>query len=505
MLIVIRNYRILNPLWRIQYFTFYPLRPSNFHFSGLQIRAPLFFTKNQPLSINLHLVLAQNFLNEFTIKLAFQWFSISLHGKFSSVNCPDQGALTMQYLPQHDPAVAELVRLEEARIEDTLDLIAAENHAPRSIFEAQGSIFSTKAAEGYPGHRFHAGCRNADALESLANERARQLFGADHANLQPHSGVSANLAVYFSVLNPGDRILSMKLSHGGHLSHGDPSSITSKCFNFQHYGLDPKTERIDYDQVRAQALDYKPQMIIAGASSYPRLIDYEKMEQIASRVSAYLLVDMAHIAGLVAAGVIPGPVAHADFVTFTTYKTLQGGRGGVILCRQEHAKKISRTIFPGAQGTPSLNLLAAKAVCFKLALEPVFKALQTKTRDNACALSAGFEQKGYRIVTGGTDNHLILVDLRSKGLTGDVAEKALESVGIIVNRNVIPGDPARPDVTSGIRVGAPGITSRGMGPDEVSQIVGLMDTAMINTENGDILDQVSRGVADLCRKFPVYP
>lgn len=495
----------MNPLWRIQYFTFYPLRPSNFHFSGLQIRAPLFFTKNQPLSINLHLVLAQNFLNEFTIKLAFQWFSISLHGKFSSVNCPDQGALTMQYLPQHDPAVAELVRLEEARIEDTLDLIAAENHAPRSIFEAQGSIFSTKAAEGYPGHRFHAGCRNADALESLANERARQLFGADHANLQPHSGVSANLAVYFSVLNPGDRILSMKLSHGGHLSHGDPSSITSKCFNFQHYGLDPKTERIDYDQVRAQALDYKPQMIIAGASSYPRLIDYEKMEQIASRVSAYLLVDMAHIAGLVAAGVIPGPVAHADFVTFTTYKTLQGGRGGVILCRQEHAKKISRTIFPGAQGTPSLNLLAAKAVCFKLALEPVFKALQTKTRDNACALSAGFEQKGYRIVTGGTDNHLILVDLRSKGLTGDVAEKALESVGIIVNRNVIPGDPARPDVTSGIRVGAPGITSRGMGPDEVSQIVGLMDTAMINTENGDILDQVSRGVADLCRKFPVYP
>jgi len=410
----------------------------------------------------------------------------------------------MLYLPRDDPEVAEIVRLEEARIEDTLDLIAAENHAPRSIFEAQGSIFSTKAAEGYPGNRFHAGCRNADALENLAIERARQLFGADHANLQPHSGVSANLAVYFSVLNPADRILSMKLSHGGHLSHGDPSSITSKCFNFRHYGLDPATERIDYDEVSALAREFKPQMIVAGASSYPRLIEYEKMAQIASSASAYLLVDMAHIAGLVAAGVIPDPVAHADFVTFTTYKTLQGGRGGVILCRQEHAKKISRTIFPGAQGTPSLNLLAAKAVCFKLAMEPEFKALQTKTLDNAGTLSTGFETKGYRIVTGGTDNHLILVDLRSKGLTGDVAEKTLESVGIIVNRNVIPGDPRRPDVTSGIRVGSPGITSRGMGVSEVNQIVDLMDTAMVNRENRDSLKQVSQEVVDLCRKFPVY-
>ncbi len=410
----------------------------------------------------------------------------------------------MQYLPDHDPEVAEIIRHEEARIEDTLDLIAAENHAPGSIFEAQGSIFSTKAAEGYPGNRFHAGCRYADELESLAIERARRLFGADHANLQPHSGVSANLAVYFSVLNVGDRILAMKLSHGGHLSHGDPSSITSKCFNFRHYGLDLKTERIDYDNVRALAREFKPQMIVAGASSYPRLIDYEKMAQIASSISAYLLVDMAHIAGLVAAGVIPGPVAHADFVTFTTYKTLQGGRGGVILCRQEHAKKISRTIFPGAQGTPSLNLLAAKAVCFKLAIAPEFKKLQKKTLDNAVAFASGFAKKGYRMVTGGTDNHLILVDLRSKDLTGAVAEKTLESVGIIVNRNVIPGDPQRPDVTSGIRVGSPGITSRGMGEAEVLQIVDLMDTAMANRENGDILEQVSQSVADLCRKFPVY-
>jgi len=410
----------------------------------------------------------------------------------------------MHFLPKDDPEVAKIIQQEEARIENTLDLIAAENHAPRSILEAQGSIFSTKAAEGYPGRRFHAGCIFADELESLAIKRARHLFGADHANLQPHSGVSANLAVYFSVLDVGDRILSMKLSHGGHLSHGDPSSITSKCFNFRHYGLNLKTERIDYDEVKDRAREFRPRMIVAGASSYPRLIDYEKMAQIASGVSAYLMVDMAHIAGLVAAGLIPSPVPYADFVTFTTYKTLQGGRGGVILCRQEHAKKISRTIFPGAQGTPSLNLLAAKAVCFKLAMEPEFKKLQKRTLDNALAFAAGFEKKGYRLVTGGTDNHLILVDLRSKDLTGDIAEKTLESVGIIVNRNVIPGDPQRPDVTSGIRVGSPGITSRGMGESEVFQIADLMDRAMVNRRNGEVLVQVSNRVGDLCRNFPVY-
>jgi glycine hydroxymethyltransferase len=410
----------------------------------------------------------------------------------------------MQYLPDHDPDVARIIRQEESRIENTLDLIAAENHAPRSIFEAQGSIFSTKAAEGYPGKRFHAGCIWADELESLAIARAKRLFGAEHANLQPHSGVSANLAVYFSVLEVGDRILTMKLSHGGHLSHGDPSSITSKCFHFKHYGLNLETERIDYEEVGEFAQSFKPRLIVAGASSYPRLIDYEKMAGIARSVSAYFMVDMAHIAGLVAAGVIPGPVPHADFVTFTTYKTLNGGRGGVILCRQEHAQKINRTVFPGAQGTPSLNLLAAKAVCFKLALEPEFKRQQKKTLVNAAAFATGFEKKGYRIVSGGTDNHLVLVDLRSKDLTGDLAEKTLESVGIIVNRNVIPGDPRRPDITSGIRVGSPGVTTRGMGTQEVAQIVNLMDIAMLNSKNHDVLEQVSQEVADLCRKFPVY-
>lgn len=410
----------------------------------------------------------------------------------------------MQYLPGDDPEVARIIRQEESRIEKTLDLIAAENHAPLSIFEAQGSIFGTKAAEGYPGSRFHAGCICADELESLAIKRAKRLFGADHANLQPHSGVSANLAVYFSVLQVGDKILTMKLSHGGHLSHGDPSSITSKCFHFKHYGLNLETERIDYDEVAELAQSFEPRMIVAGASSYPRLIDYEKMAQIARSVSAYFMVDMAHIAGLVAAGVIPGPVPHADFVTFTTYKTLNGGRGGVILCRQEHAKKISKTIFPGAQGTPSLNLLAAKAVCFKLALEPNFKEQQKKTLENATAFAEGFEKRGYRIVSGGTDNHLVLVDLRSKDLTGDIAEKTLESVGIIVNRNVIPGDPQRPEITSGIRVGSPGITTRGMGINEVVQIVAWMDKAMINKDNRDVLGQVSQAVRDLCRRFPIY-
>jgi len=410
----------------------------------------------------------------------------------------------MRYLSDDDPEVARIIGQEEARIENSLDLIAAENHAPRSILEAQGSIFSTKAAEGYPGRRFHAGCLFADELERLAVRRARRLFNAEHVNLQPHSGVSANLAVYFAVLGIGDRILSMKLSHGGHLSHGDPSSVTSRCFDFRHYGLNSETERIDYDEVRTAARRFKPHMIIAGASSYPRLIDYQIMSEISKDVSAYLLVDMAHIAGLVAAGVIPSPVPHADFVTFTTYKTLKGGRGGVILCKNEHGAKIGKTIFPGAQGTPSLNLLAAKAVCFKLAMDPGFKAEQIRTLANAAAFGAEFEKKGYRIVSGGTDNHLVLVDLRSKGLTGDVAEKALEAVGIVVNRNVIPGDPEKPDVTSGIRIGSPAITARGMGPDEVARIVELMDTAMPNVGKPRVLKQVSEKVARLCRQFPVY-
>ena len=409
----------------------------------------------------------------------------------------------MKYLPVDDPEIAGIIRDEEFRIENTLDLIAAENHAPLSVLEAQGSVFTLKAAEGYPGNRFHAGCQFVDELERLAVERAKNLFGADHANVQPHSGVSANLAVYFSVLQIGDRILSMKLAHGGHLSHGDPASITSKCFDFRHYGVNEQSECIDYDEVRFLAQRFKPRMIVAGASSYPRLIDYAQFAEIAESVSAYLLVDMAHIAGLVAGGVIPSPVPHAGFVTFTTYKTLRGGRGGVILCKKEHAGKIDRTIFPGGQGTTAFNIMAAKAVCFKLAMESAFKELQAKTLVNAACFAAEFEKRGYRMVSEGTDNHLILVDLRPKGLTGAVAEKVLESVDIIVNRNVIPNDPEKPDIASGIRIGSPAITSRGMGKPEVIKIVELIDTALMNRENKKMLSQISTEVLSLCKKYPI--
>jgi glycine hydroxymethyltransferase len=408
-------------------------------------------------------------------------------------------------LIEDDPEIAWIIRDEESRVENTLDLIAAENHAPRSVLEAEGSIFSLKAAEGFPGNRFHAGCRYADVLENLAVSRAKSLFGADHANVQPHSGVSANLAVYFSVLDVGDRILSMKLSHGGHLSHGDAASMTSRCFDFQHYGLNLKTEQLDYDEIENTAQRFRPRMIVAGASSYPRLIDYEKMAAIAQSFSAVLLVDMAHIAGLVAARVIPSPLPHADFVTFTTYKTLRAGRGGVILCKQKYADRINRATFPGGQGTPSLNLIAAKAVCFHLAQTDDFVELQKKTLKNADCFAAEFKQLGYRIVSGGTDNHLVLIDLRTKGLTGALAEKTLESVGIIVNRNVIPGDPEKPEISSGIRIGSPAITSRGMQESEVRQIARMMDTAMSSTENAQILARVAQEVQDLCKQFPIQP
>jgi glycine hydroxymethyltransferase len=409
----------------------------------------------------------------------------------------------MGYLIDDDPEVVRIISNEERRLENTLDLIAAENHPPRSVLEAQGSIFSLKAAEGFPGNRFHAGCRNADALESLTVDRAKQLFGAEHANVQPHSGVSANLAVYFSVLDVGDRILSMKLSHGGHLSHGDAASMTSRCFDFQHYGLNLETEQIDYDEIEKRAQSFRPRMIVAGASSYPRLIDYERISAIARSISAFFLVDMAHIAGLVAARVIPSPVSHADFVTFTTYKTLRAGRGGVILCKQKHAGHINRSIFPGGQGTPSLNLVAAKAVCFQLAMTDDFVELQKQTLSNADLFYRQFERLGYRVVSGGTENHLVLLDLRPKELTGALAENALESVGIIVNRNVIPGDPEKPEISSGIRIGSPAITSRGMREPEVKRIARMMDIAMSNDKNERILKKVAQDVRDLCRQFPV--
>lgn len=410
----------------------------------------------------------------------------------------------MQHLSKDDPELAELIRNEESRIENTLDLIAAENHAPRSIMEALGSIFNTKTIEGYPGKRFHAGCVYADQVENLAVSRGRRLFGAGHVNVQPHSGTSANVAVYFSVLDVGDRVLAMSLPHGGHLSHGHPASMTSKCFEFKHYTLESESELIDYDQVRGLAKEFKPKMIVAGASSYARLIDYEKMAEIAEDVSAYLMVDMAHIAGLVAAKVIPSPVPHSDFVTFTCYKTMMGGRGGVILSKQEYGDKINSAVFPGCQGTSAVNLIAAKAVIFKLAMKPDFKSLQEKTLANAACFATELAEKGFRIVSEGTDTHQVLVDLTSIGLEGDAAEKTLESVGIILNRNVIPRDAENPGRTSGIRLGSGAISVRGMGENEIVQITGLMNTAMLNHDNKDVLGQVSKEVTEICRGFPVY-
>jgi len=410
----------------------------------------------------------------------------------------------MKHLRIHDQEVFRIIEAEKERIENTIDLIAAENHAPLSILEAQGSAFNLKAAEGYPGRRFHAGCGQADDLENLAVERGKKLFGADHINVQPHSGTSANLAVYFAVLKPGDRILSMRLSHGGHLSHGDTASITSKCFRFAHYGLDPDTEQLDYDAIAKQAADFTPRMIVAGASAYARLIDYRRLAGIARNVSAYLLVDMAHIAGLVAAGVIPSPVPVSDFVTFTTYKTLMGGRGGAIICKEKFRRQIDRTVFPGSQGTPALNQVAAKAVCFHLAATREFAEVQKRTVANAAAMAAEFKRLGYRLVSGGTDNHLVLVDLRPKGSTGRAAEEVLESTGIIVNRNVIPNDPQPPDRASGIRVGAGAISARGLETSDARRIVGLIDAALSNAGRQQVLRDVASEVAVICRNFPVY-
>ncbi len=409
----------------------------------------------------------------------------------------------MTHLHKEDPTVYELIEKETQRLQNTLDLIAAESVPPPSILEAQGSSFAIKAAEGYPHRRFHAGCVFTDALEALAIERAKQLFGAEHANVQPHSGVSANLAVYFALLKPGDKILAMKLSHGGHLSHGDPASITSRCFQFKHYGVHPETERIDYDALHALALEYRPAMIVAGASSYPRLIDYGRIAKIAEEIGAYFLVDMAHIAGLVAGGAIPSPIPHSDVVTFTTYKTLLGGRGGVILCRKTFAKKIDQNIFPGTQGTPAVNMIAAKAVCFGRALKPEFSAIQTRILENADVMAKRLSTHGYRLVTGGTDNHLVLFDVTQKGLTGDEAEKLLESVGIVVNRNVIPREGEDPLHPSGIRLGTTAMASRGMGREEAKNVADLIDTTLTHRNDAEALQEVAHAVSQLCHRFPL--
>jgi len=404
-----------------------------------------------------------------------------------------------------DEVVFDLIEKEKRRQQMTLCMIAAENTAPKPILEALGSYFNNKTAEGYPAHRYHTGCQVADELEQLAINRCKSIFGAGHANVQSHSGVNANLAVYSAVLQPGDTVISMKLSHGGHLSHGDPASITSRIYRFDHYGVNPNTELLDYDEIRKLALKRRPRMIVAGASSYPRLIDYVSLRTIAEEISAYLLVDMAHIAGLVAAQVIPSPVPHADFVTFTTYKTMMGPHGGVILSKKIFSGDIDHAVFPGTQGTPTLSLVAGKAVCFKLATTPEFIQIQKATLKNAQILADELRTRGYRLVTGGTDNHLVLIDLRSKALKGDVAERALEEVGILTNRNAIPYDSESTQTTSGLRMGTQAISARGLREEEMREISKLIDQTLSALGDESVKMEVLEKVHNICFRFPIYP
>jgi glycine hydroxymethyltransferase len=387
-------------------------------------------------------------------------------------------ALAVRALAEVDPAVAELVAAEAERRASTIDLIASESEPSLPVLAALGSVFAAKTAEGYPGHRYHCGTRYADKVEQLAIDRVKALFGADHANVQPSSGVNANLAVYRAILKPGETVLALRLDHGGHLSHGDRASITGAMYRFEHYGVRRDTETIDLDEVRDLARRHRPRMIVTGGSSYPREIDYAAFGEIARDVGARLLVDMAHVAGLVAGGVLGSPVPHADAVTFTTYKTMLGPHGGVILARDELAKGIDRAIFPGTQGAPDFGRIAAKAVCFEIAATPAFRATQAAIVANAQVLAAELASRGDRIVSGGTDNHMVLVDLRGRGLTGDLAEAALEDAGILANRNVIPFDPGTPDRPSGIRYGTTSVAQRGLGAADMRDVAGRIDAKL---------------------------
>ena len=409
-----------------------------------------------------------------------------------------------QWVKSQDPEVAQAIEQEEDRQRNNIELIASENFVSRAVLAAQGSVLTNKYAEGYPGKRYYGGCEFVDVVENIARERVKKIFGAEHANVQPHSGSQANLAVYFSFLKPGDTVLGMNLSHGGHLTHGSPVNISGIYFNFVSYGVDAITERIDYDQVRQLALKHLPKMIVAGASAYPRVIDFVKMREIADEAGAFFMVDMAHFAGLVAAGLHPSPVPYAHFVTSTTHKTLRGPRGGFILCRNEHAPAIDKAIFPGIQGGPLMHVIAAKAVAFGEALQPDFKAYQTNIVENAKALAQALMDRGFRLVSGGTDNHLMLVDVRTNGLTGKEAQNILHEAGITVNKNTIPNDPASPFITSGIRIGTPAVTSRGMDSEGMKRIAEAMDYALTSPHEPDKLAKAREIVSSLCAEFPLY-
>ena len=410
----------------------------------------------------------------------------------------------MKHLEQSDPEIFSAIQKEIVRQNDNLELIASENFASLAVLEAQGSVLTNKYAEGYPGKRWYGGCENADMVESLAIQRAKSIFGAEHVNVQPHSGSQANMAVYFAAINPLDTVLAMDLAAGGHLTHGHPHNFSGKFFKMVGYGVDKKTEILDYDIILELAKIHKPKMILAGASAYPRVIDFKKFRQIADSVGAYLFVDMAHIAGLVAAGLHPSPVPYADFVSSTTHKTLRGPRGGFILCKKEFAKKIDSQIFPGIQGGPLMHVIAAKAVAFGEALRGEFKEYQIQLMKNAVELARALEKKGFRIVSGGTDTHLMLVDLNAKNVTGSDASRILGEVNITVNKNLIPFDSKSPTVTSGIRLGTAAVSTRSMKETEMRQIAGLINDALENSANQEKLAQVRKGVIDLTKKFPLY-
>src|SRR5713101_2376759 len=403
-----------------------------------------------------------------------------------------------------DPQIADLLREEAKRQATGLELIPSENLVSEAVLEAMGGIFTNKYAEGYPGKRYYGGCEYADKVEQLAIDRVKELFGAEHANVQAHSGTSANVAVYMATLKPGDTVLGMNLAHGGHLTHGHPLNFSGRMYKFVAYGVRQEDERIDYDEIERLAHEHKPRMIVAGASAYSRVIDFERIGRVAKAVDALFFVDMAHIAGLVAAGVHPSPVPHADIVSTTTHKTLRGPRGGMVLCRTAFAKEIDKLTFPGTQGGPLVNMIAAKAVCLKEAMEPGFKEYQQQVVANARALAATIARRGFRIVSGGTDNHLFLIEVHSRGITGTDAEKALDRAGITVNKNSIPFDPLPPMKGGGIRLGSPSVTTRGMREREMEQLGGWIADVLANIGDAEIEQRIRKQVAELAGQFPIY-
>lgn len=411
----------------------------------------------------------------------------------------------MSFLAKQDPNVKAVIDQELMRQRDKLEMIASENIVSQAVMEAQGSVLTNKYAEGYPGKRYYGGCEHVDVVETLAIERAKRLFGAEHANVQPHSGSQANFAVYFAMLKPGDTIVGMNLSHGGHLTHGSPVNVSGTYFNVVPYGVNAETQQIDYDEFRKIVLEAKPKLIIAGGSAYSRQIDFKKMADVAHEVGAIFMVDMAHFAGLVAAGLHPNPVEYADIVTTTTHKTLRGPRGGMILCKEEYAKAIDKAVFPGIQGGPLMHVIAAKAVALGEALQPEFKEYAEQVIKNAKILAAELMAKGLTIVSGGTDTHVMLVDVRNTGLTGKEAEHLLDEIGITANKNTIPFDPASPFVTSGVRLGTPALTTRGLKEDDMKEIADIIATVLQNPEDTAKHQDAAKRVAALCEKYPLYP